>query len=282
MAVTSNTGAPVETYSYGPFGEMVEFDGGNPVLPASGASPFRYTGQVWDAETGLHYYKERYYSTALGRFLSPDPIDIDGGLHLYAYAANDPINAVDPSGLAAVPYFPYSSGLNYRTGSGTIPPVPIVPTLPSYSPNRSGWHDYTAGPNLVCTAAQACSRREIVDQMSRYAVPGQNPSRPVQDLHIYPVRDPRNGLYVGRVLTEISNEGLTIKNTTRPGHLLSNGQIERSASQRNSAWYVTTRGTGNNVVPFMNYINEWQGPKIFNYMDEQMRSGISAHRGPGS
>jgi RHS repeat-associated protein len=62
---------------------------------------FGYTGQRIDAESGLYYYRARMYSPAWGRFLQPDPIGLAGGKNLYAYVGNDPLNNVDPSGLAA-------------------------------------------------------------------------------------------------------------------------------------------------------------------------------------
>jgi len=57
--------------------------------------------------------------------------------------------------------------------------APTYPYGPQYSPDRLGWHDYVVGPNLICTADQHCTRAEIVDQLTRYAVPGQDPGRPV-------------------------------------------------------------------------------------------------------
>jgi RHS repeat-associated protein len=49
----------------------------------------------------LYYYKARFYSHALGRFLQTDPVGTADDLNLYAYVANNPINFTDPSGLAA-------------------------------------------------------------------------------------------------------------------------------------------------------------------------------------
>ena len=60
---------------------------------------FRMGGQEYDQETGLYHLGARYYDPQLGRFLSEDPIGIAGGLNLYAYAGNDPVNRRDPSGL---------------------------------------------------------------------------------------------------------------------------------------------------------------------------------------
>ncbi len=73
---------------------------GKPAATNSGR--FQYTGQMWLPEIGLHYYKSRVYSPTLGRFLQTDPIDVEGGINLYAYVGNDPVNWVDPLGLCGV------------------------------------------------------------------------------------------------------------------------------------------------------------------------------------
>src|SRR3712207_7921458 len=83
------SGNPVATNSYDPWG----------IPGAANQGRFGYTGQTWIPELGLWYYKARFYSPTLGRFLQVDPVGYDDGLNLYAYVGNDPVNHADPSGL---------------------------------------------------------------------------------------------------------------------------------------------------------------------------------------
>ncbi|MFL6801497.1 MAG: RHS repeat-associated core domain-containing protein, partial [Sphingomicrobium sp.] len=75
------------------------------VPKATNVGRFQYTGQILIPELGsatcpgLYHYKARFYSPCLGRFLQVDPVGYDGGVNLYAYVANDPVNSSDPTGL---------------------------------------------------------------------------------------------------------------------------------------------------------------------------------------
>jgi uncharacterized protein RhaS with RHS repeats len=62
MTLTSETGAVVQTYEYGVFGEIAEQTG-------SLENPFGYTGREWEPEVGLYYYRARWYEARAGKFL---------------------------------------------------------------------------------------------------------------------------------------------------------------------------------------------------------------------
>ena len=69
------------------------------ITGAANTNSFQYTGRENDL-TGLYYYRYRYYSPMLQRFISEDPIGFSSGdTNLYAYVGNNPINLSDPLGL---------------------------------------------------------------------------------------------------------------------------------------------------------------------------------------
>ncbi|MDR1888491.1 MAG: RHS domain-containing protein [Zoogloeaceae bacterium] len=79
----------------------------------------RFQGQYFDAETGLHYNTFRYYDPGCGRFISPDPINLLGGLNLYQYAPNA-WNWIDPWGLNTEPTLPSREIVKKGEGNVTI------------------------------------------------------------------------------------------------------------------------------------------------------------------
>ena len=108
-ALVDTAGTVIERYKYTPYGQVVVLDA-NLSVDADGksdvANPVTYTGRRFDDETGLYYYRNRYYHAQLGRFVSRDPLGYVDGLSLYGYVGSSPTGRLDPSGLAEHPTIP--------------------------------------------------------------------------------------------------------------------------------------------------------------------------------
>jgi RHS repeat-associated protein len=120
--LTDASGNVARTYRYDSYGKITSQTG-------SLDQPFAFTGREYDPETGMYYYRARYYDPKAGRFISKDPIGFGGGdVNLFRYVGNDPGNWVDPDGLQAV--FPFPVPL----------PFPIIPVPPvQLTPHQ--WQD---------------------------------------------------------------------------------------------------------------------------------------------
>lgn len=93
-SLSNSSGSIVNTYSYNSFGSLLSSTG-------SVVNPFRFTARESDSESGLYFYRARYYDQSTGRFLSEDPSRINGDIDFYRYSYNSPTNYTDPFGLKA-------------------------------------------------------------------------------------------------------------------------------------------------------------------------------------
>jgi RHS repeat-associated protein len=98
VALTSTSGSVQTQYTYSPFGNASSSG-------TASSNPYKFTGRENDG-IGLDYYRARYYSPTQQRFIAQDPMDFLGGINLYAYVKDSPIDLVDPSGLGGGPYHP--------------------------------------------------------------------------------------------------------------------------------------------------------------------------------
>ena len=93
-SLTSGAGALAQAYTFDSFGKQTNSTG-------SLTNPFQYTARESDAETGLYYYRARYYDPTIGRFVSEDPVAFDDGGNFYRYVNNSPVGLADPLGLSS-------------------------------------------------------------------------------------------------------------------------------------------------------------------------------------
>jgi RHS repeat-associated protein len=86
------SGQIAASYTYDSFGKLTASTG-------TVTNPFRYTGREYGTDTGLYYYRARYYDSSVGRFISEDPLGFYSDVNFYPYVENAPPVLVDPSGL---------------------------------------------------------------------------------------------------------------------------------------------------------------------------------------
>lgn len=96
VGITNGSGVVTDKLAYDVYGTP----------QGSSSVRFKYTGQAWLSELGMHYYKARVYAPTLGRFMQSDPIGYSAGVNMYTYVGGDPVNATDPSGMVPLPSKP--------------------------------------------------------------------------------------------------------------------------------------------------------------------------------
>jgi RHS repeat-associated protein len=90
LALSNASATTTATYAYSPYGDTA--------VSGTGTTPLQFTGRENDGATGLYYYRARFYSPQLGRFISEDRIGVGAGTNFYAYAFGAPVDLRDPTG----------------------------------------------------------------------------------------------------------------------------------------------------------------------------------------
>ena len=106
-SITDSTGNTIESYTYDSFGNPTVLDQSGLEIPESTMSnPYLFTGREYDSESGLYYFRRRYYDPRIGRFLSEDSlagfVNTPSSFNLYPYLSNNPLVFSDPFGFGDV------------------------------------------------------------------------------------------------------------------------------------------------------------------------------------
>lgn len=111
LVVNVANGAVVQQIDYDPWGKPT-------FTPPSSSTfqPFGFAGGLYDPDTGLVRFGARDYDPAVGRWTAKDPVGLAGGLNVYAYVENDPVNKIDPTGEVA--WWAVGAGIGWAAGGG--------------------------------------------------------------------------------------------------------------------------------------------------------------------
>ncbi len=166
---TNTGGTQVWSYDYDAFG--------NATPSGSVTVNLRMAGQYYDSESGLFYNWNRYYDPETGRYISSDPIGLEGGMNTYNYAIVSPIMYTDPEGLKDEPFNPET---DMSIPSEEIYQQSVVEGIKDKSYN--------------CVAQALCDRKAWIndpDQILRacYVPLGENQSNMVGDVITYGIGD---------------------------------------------------------------------------------------------
>jgi len=116
VALTDINGKVVDRYAYDSWGELTSNDATDETVPQQ----LRYAGYWYDEKLSWYWLSVRYYDPEIERFLQPDPSERDG-VRTYAYVADDPIDATDPSGLASPTPSPTPSPTQTKVAGTPVP-----------------------------------------------------------------------------------------------------------------------------------------------------------------
>jgi RHS repeat-associated protein len=183
----ADNGGSLKTYRYDAFGKPLAQTG-------TLANAYTYTGRELDG-SGLYYYRARYYLPSAGRFLTPDPIGLAGGINAYAYVSSNPVNYTDPFGLMAGrpfdPAWPELGGAFGQWASAAVAAAePLAPLRPelyeipggggSTSPALPAWMRW-GGPLAIAFGALFSGADGFIDSYhffeTRLAEAERDPTR---------------------------------------------------------------------------------------------------------
>ncbi len=212
--VDASTGQVAASYRYDLWGNPLSASGA-----AAGACPFGFAGMYRDGETGLYHTPNREYNPVQHRWLTRDPSGESGGVNLYAYCGNDPVNRSDPTGLVAPPAFKVNQGRPATTPARAAPPSAVIgPPAPAAQTGLAdawGWitRQATSFWNEEAGGLQAAQNLLLTNQIGDDNTMLQTARRAFDESNF----DRENGV-----------EDEIIRRTTRFGHSIAHQYIDES------------------------------------------------------
>jgi RHS repeat-associated protein len=120
VGLIDNNNTLADKYGYSPFGVLTD-------SVSSVQNTLRYAAREFDGEASLYYDRARYYDPSIGRFISEDPIGLNGGINQYVYVNDNPTNGNDPFGTECHSERVQKAPGGYtQVGNGPRVPVPPI------------------------------------------------------------------------------------------------------------------------------------------------------------